>query len=166
MIELVIAVFILSIALLALMAGYDSAFVSLHSASHKSAASTLADAQLELYNALTYTAVGLDQATLTTTKASDTVYVADENGLDNHATATDATISGCGTTSATPQCLPVQTVTGNDRHVYKVETFVRNVTGIIAGRAERIVTVIVRDPGATGAPVLVQMSAGFDAGPS
>jgi type II secretory pathway component PulJ len=46
MIEVTAAMAILSIALMALMAGYDSAFISLHKSSQKATAATLANQQL------------------------------------------------------------------------------------------------------------------------
>lgn len=162
MLELLAAVLILSIAIMAIMAGYDSAFMSLHRAAGTSSASTIAENQLELYTALSYTSMGLDTTTLSTVKASNTTYVSDENSLQNHATATDHTFS-CGTAS---QCLPVQTVTGSDHKGYTVETFVRDVPDLsYTGRNERVVTVIVRDPHSAGNPIISQLSAAFDAGP-
>src|SRR4051794_14597438 len=74
MIELVIAIVLLSVALLALMAGYDSAFMSLKSASHEETASSLANAQLELYSALSYNSIGLDKTTVESAEATDTNY--------------------------------------------------------------------------------------------
>ena len=163
LLELIVAVVVLSVALLALMAGYDSAFLSLHKAAQKSSAATLAQNQLELYSALSYSAIGLDTTTLSSVKASDSTYTSDEAALDNAASATDHTISGCGTST---QCLPVQTLTGSDHKAYRVETFVRDVSGVaFSGRSERVVTVLVRDPSATGTPEVTRMSAAYDAGP-
>jgi prepilin-type N-terminal cleavage/methylation domain-containing protein len=166
MIELLAAMFILTIALLALMAGYSSAFLSLHSASNKSTAATLADNQLELYSSLPYDSIGLDQTTLQTTKAGDSLYVADEADLNSTladpSDASDSTIAGCG---STPQCLPVQTVTGTDGRSYRLETFVRDVKASSTW-TERVVTVIAHDPNESGDPELVRLTAGFDPGPA
>src|SRR5215813_2252056 len=54
LVELLAAMTVLSIALLALLAGYGSAFVSLRLASQKTTASQLAASQMELYRALPY----------------------------------------------------------------------------------------------------------------
>jgi type II secretory pathway pseudopilin PulG len=163
MVELVAAVVILSIALLALMAGYSAAFLSLHKAAQKSAGATLADNQLELYSALAYASIGLDATTLTSVKSSNSTYVSDEAGLTSAASATDHTISGCGSTS---QCLPVQTLTGSDGKSYTIETFIRDIANAsYTGRSERVVTVLVRDPSTTGSPTVTQLSAAYDAGP-
>jgi Tfp pilus assembly protein PilE len=161
LVELVVATVVLSLAIMALMAGYDSAFLSLHTAAKQSAAATLADNQLELYSALSYSAIGLDTTTLSYVKAQNSTYTTDESGLDGAAKATDHTISGCGTAS---QCLPVQTLTGNDKHSYTLETFVRDVTDLaFTGRSERMVTVFVRD---SAGALVTQASNAYDAGPS
>lgn len=160
MVELIVAMAVLSIAILALMGGYSAAFSSLHTASRQTVGATIANKQLELYSALQYTSIGLDATTLSSVKATNTTYVNDEAGLSNAATATDVTISGCGTAT---QCLPVQTITGSDSHAYTVETFIRDIP--VTTRSERFVTIIVRDPGATGNPLVAQLTAGFDSGP-
>lgn len=163
LVELIVATVVLSLALLAVMAGYDSAFISMHKAAQKSAAATLAQNQLELYSAMSYSTIGLDTTTLSAVKTGNATYAADESGLDNAANATDATYA-CG--SAT-NCLPVQTVTGSDKKSYTMETFIRDVSGIsYSSRSERIVTIIMRDPNSTTDDVVAQMSATFDAGPS
>jgi type II secretory pathway pseudopilin PulG len=168
LIELSMAVMILTIALLVLVAGYDSAAVSLRDSAEKTVASSLADGQIELYNALPYASIGLDQTTLagveTSTSGSyDSRYVSDEAALDNAANATDTTIAGCG---STPQCLPIQTVTGSDHRTYRIETFIRDVQNNISIRwTVREVTVVVQDPNQSGTPEIVRETAAFDRGP-
>lgn len=162
MLELLMAVVVLSIAIMAIMAGYDSAFMSLHHSARTTSASNIADNQMELYNALSYSSIGLDTTTLSSVKASNSTYTTDESTLTNQATATDHTFS-CGTAS---QCLPVQTITGDDHRSYTVETFIRDVPSLsYSGRSEREVTIIVRDPNSAGSPIISQLSAAFDAGP-
>ena len=162
LVELVVATFILSVAVLALMGGYDSAFVSLHKAAQKSSAATLAATQLELYSAIPYASIGLDSTTFASRKASDSVYAGDEKAVAAaQSSPTDVTIASCGTSA---QCSPVQTLTGSDHHTYKVETFVHDVVSTGTWK-ERVVTVIVRDPSTTGTPILAQSTAGFDKGP-
>jgi Tfp pilus assembly protein PilV len=159
-VELVVATFVLSFAILALMAGYDSAFLSLHKAAEQNSGATLAENQLELYSALSYSAIGLDTTTLSSVKTTNGTYAADEAALDDAAAATDHTISGCGTSA---QCTPLQTQTGSDGKSYTLETFVRDVSGLsYTGRSERVVTVIVRN---TDGDKVTQVSAAYDAGP-
>ncbi len=162
MIELMAAVMIISIALLALMGAYDQSFFSLHSSAKTSAASQLGENQLELYASLPYASIGLDATTLATVKSTDPNYSTDETALP--VAGTDVTISGCGTSA---QCSPVQTLTGSDGHSYKVETFVRLLSNPSAtGWSEKVVTVIVRNLSATGSPKVFRVQTAFDQGPS
>jgi prepilin-type N-terminal cleavage/methylation domain-containing protein len=168
LIELLAAMAVLSIALLALLAGYGSAVVSLRASSQKTTAWSIVSAQLELYRALPYTSIGLDTDALSTAEASDALYAADHASLDDPnplSAGTDVTIDNCGTS---PQCTPVQTVTGTDQRTYRLETFVRDVQDQKSSSitwTERVVTVIIRDPGTTGSPVILQVSSAFDRGP-
>lgn len=162
LVELLVASVVLSVALLALMAVYSSSFISLHKAAQKTAAATLAQNQLELYSALSYTNVGLDSTSLTAAKANAT-YAADESSLSPSGGADVTLASACSST----QCLPIQTMTGNDRRSYTVETFIRDITGLgYTGRPERVLTVIVRDPSTTGSPIVAEQSSAYDAGPT
>lgn len=161
-IELVVAIVVISIAVLALGAAYDQAFFSLHSSAKTSSAGLIAENQLELYASLPYSSIGLDSTALSTDKTSDAYYSTDESSLvvPSGATATDVTISGCGTAA---HCLPVQTVTGSDGRSYELETFIRSVTNLSATSwTEHVVTVIVR----VGATKLVEIQTGFDHGPA
>ncbi len=168
LIELLAAIVILTVALLTLVASFDSVAVSLRASSLKETASQLADGQLELYSALPYASIGLDQTTLAAVENSaggsyDARYVGDEAALDNAANATDATVSGC---ASAPQCLPVQTVTGPDHHVYRIETFVRDVQNNVSIRwTVREVTVVVQNPSVAGTPEIVRVTTAFDRGP-
>lgn len=162
LIELMAAVVIISVALLALLGSYDEAWFSLRSGAKDSSAGMIANNQLELYASLQYASIGLDATTLATTKASDTTYTSDEAALPG--IGTDVTISGCGSSA---QCLPVQTVTGADHKSYRLETFIRliaNPNG--TSWNEKVVTVIVRDPSKTGDPKVVTLQTAFDQGPS
>lgn len=174
LVELLAATVVLSIALLALMAGYDSAFVSIRKANQKSAAAALANTQLELYASLPYAQIGLDQ-TATTDAGSDSLYdgnavlVGDSgvlNGVPYHnpdGVVNEVTIDGCGTD---PNCLPIQTLTGSDGRTYRVETFVRDVTEQTSNISwqTRNVWVVVRDPSQSGDPELLELHTAFDQG--
>ena len=168
LVELLAAIVVLSIALMALMAGYDTAFLSLHKSAQKTIASTLANQQLELYNALSYTKVGLDATTLagiqTPGASYDATYVADKASLDNTANDADVPIANCG---ATPNCYPVQTAIGSDHRNYRLETFVRDITNTGVSNISwttREVTVIVRDPSTAGSPEILRLTTAFDRG--
>lgn len=186
LIELMAALVVLTIALLALAAGYDEAFVSLHRSSQKTIAAQLADRQLELYRALPYGSIGLDATTTANVgtvgnAAYDALYAGDpilagdfvtdqQTGVTSQlpsGTVNDVVRSGCG---STPSCLPIQTVAGSDGRSYRIETFVRdrtdpaNNTGI--RWTERVVTVIVQDPSVAGDPEILRITSAFDRGPT
>jgi len=171
-IELVVTMVVISLALLALAASYDTGFLSLHDSARKLAAANLAQKQLELYAAIPVTSLGLDTTTLATVKSKDTTYVSDEAGLSP--TGTDVT-NTCGTSSycMPVQCTPAATCSypvtlsedpvGSDGKHYKVETFIRKVTS--GTTSEYDVTVIVRDPNTSGTPVVYESTTAFDCGP-
>src|SRR5438132_14201350 len=58
LIELLMAMVMLNIGILAIVAAYNSSIFALNRASRVSTAAALADSQMELYRALTYDAVG------------------------------------------------------------------------------------------------------------
>lgn len=171
LIELIITMVVISIALLALGAGFDAAFLSLHQSARKSAAADLGEKQLEAYAAVPYASLGLDTTTLASVKAADSTYVSDEATLNSGLSPTPTDVSfTCGTTTT---CMPVQCTAasctypvslandpvGSDGRHYKVETFIRNVTQTTA---EIMVTVIVRDPNVSGSPIVYEASTAFD----
>jgi hypothetical protein len=174
---------ILSIALMALMAGYDSAFISLHKSNQKATAATLANQQLELYRALPYTSIGLDKTTTdnvgdSNNAAYDATYATDplldgdtvpdpsdpsQTIQEPSGTVNDVEIAGCG---ATANCLPIQIVTGPDNKSYRIETFIRdrpNNTAITW--PERVITVIIQDASTTNLVELDRVETAFDQGP-
>ncbi|HEY2073134.1 MAG TPA: hypothetical protein VGG88_06130 [Gaiellaceae bacterium] len=176
MIELLAAIVVITIAILALMASYDQAFFSLHAAARKTAAASLAESQLELFSAVyststSYSSIGLNSTLLTTANSSDAFYSTDKAALVP--SGTDVSNSTCTNTLA--QCKPVQTsVLGSDGKHYRIETFVRDVTQSLSCQGqttscgtttERDVTVIVRDPNVAHTPKVYTVTAAFDSGP-
>lgn len=170
---------VLSIGLLALVAGYGSAFTSFRQASAKTNATEIAATELELYRSVPYAQLGLDSSLLATAEASDATYISDHSSLDDPnalSPGTDVTQNPCtaltgpfGSSSGTVStCLPTQTISDNSGHSYRVETFIRDVQDSKSysnSWTERIVTVIIRDPNATGTPVLLETATAFDRGP-
>lgn len=162
MIELVAAMLILTIALLALVGAYSLGYYAIGSAAKTSSAGLLANNQLELYQAVPYASISLDSTTLTSVKSTDANYSTDEAALPGGATG-DQTLVGCG---ASAQCSPVQTLTGADHKTYKLETFIRLISTRSDGatRSEKVVTVIVRNASVVGSPTVVTMQTAFDLG--
>lgn len=164
-IELTVAIVLITIALLALMAAYDQAFFSLHSSAKTSSAGLIAENQLELYASLPYSAIHLDSSALATAQSTDANYSSDESGLPG--SGTDVTVSSCG---STPQCSPVQTLTGSDGKSYKLETFIRAMANPPDAASptwtEKVITVLVRDLSKSGSPQVFEEQTAFDHGPA
>src|SRR6478672_6808586 len=64
LIELLMAMVMLNIGILAIVAAFNSGIFAINRASRATTASALADQQMELYRALTYAAIALDSNTL------------------------------------------------------------------------------------------------------
>lgn len=160
MIELIASMLILTIALLALVGAYSLGYFAVGSAAQSSAAGLIANNQLALYSTIPYSSISLDATTLASVQSSDANYSADESALP--VSGTDVT-SSCGSSA---QCLPVQTLTGDDHKTYKLETFIRLVSNPNGtSRSELVITEIVRNMSATGSPKVAVMQTARDVGP-
>lgn len=151
LIELLIAMTMLNIGLLALIASLNTGMAALNNASRVSTASLLAERQLELYRGIGAASVGLHQGSLTDLYANDAVYGCDPAIVNPALVCSSAnrtaqiTLSTCSATSA--QCSPSQPVTGPDGQRYRVDTYVVSRTPPANGpvRAVKLVTVVVRN---------------------
>jgi type II secretory pathway pseudopilin PulG len=180
LVELLAAMVVLSIALLALLAGYGSAFVSLRLASQRTTATQLANSQMELYRALPYGSIGLDASTISDigddTSADYNALYSEDSALDGaidtsgiqapSGTVNDVTLQDCSAVPAAA-CEPVQqNVVGNDHHHYDIYSYVvdtqsrDSTTGL--SWTERVVTIVIRNAEATGDPELLRISSAFD----
>lgn len=150
LLELLMAMVVVNIALLALVAAFAIGSDSLRRAGGVATAASLADKQLELYRALSYGSIALDSAAV---GAADATYRGDAAWSASEVT----------TTCSTPlpaQCAPTQTVTGADGASYRVDTYVT--TTATGGRTLKRVTVVVRD-GTRPATELTRQASIFDA---
>ena len=138
LLELLMAMTMLNIGILALVAAFNSGAIALQRASRTSTAAALADQQMELYRAILYSTIGLDS---TSVNATDTTYRSDSvlgGSLSNDLTVT------CTESPLPNQCLPTRTIAGADHRTYRVDTYVTQTTPT-NGRAEKLVTIVVRD---------------------
>ena len=160
MIELVAAMLLLTVALLALIGAYSFGYFAVGSAGKTVSAGLLGNNQLELYSSLPYASIGLDATTLTSVKSTDATYSTDESALP--VSGTDVSISGCGSSA---KCSPVQTLTGPDNKTYKVETFIRLLANPnISSRSEKVITVVVRNASVSGSPKVLTLQSAHDSG--
>jgi type II secretory pathway pseudopilin PulG len=155
MIELLIAIVVMNIALISILGAMMSGQVAIRKAGRTTTAGSLADAQLELYRALKYTAIALDQ---TSVNATDTTY-RNDTALGGSIANDITTTTGC--TGVPNECNPSRLLTGPDHGSYRVDTYVVSSTPS-GGRAGKLVTIVVRDgSNVTGTP-LVRETAMFD----
>jgi type II secretory pathway pseudopilin PulG len=142
LIELLMAMTILNIGLLAIVAAFQSGAVAIRRASRISTASALADSQMELYRALTYTSIALDSTTLGTV---DNTYKCDSAlGSSCPNVTTSEVTTSCAGNPVPNECNPSRAVTGADRHRYRVDTYIVQQSPP-SGRPLKLVTVVVRD---------------------
>lgn len=154
LIELLIAMAILSIAIGALLLSYASSAISLRRAGQKGTALTLADTQMERYRTRGFAGIRIDgtqipgSGTYVTANSTDSTIppasgqaLAGQNGDE----ACSAPLPAA--------CQPVQNVTGPDGHAYQIETYVNYVNNDAtlsirtpaSGLTLKRVTVVVRD---------------------
>ena len=159
LIELLMAMVMLNIGILAIVASFNSGIFALNQASKVSTASALADSQMELYRALTYPAIALDTTSLA---GVDNTYKCDSalGGSCPNSTSGEVTTT-CSGSPLPNQCLPSRTTTGADRKNYRVDTYITTSTPT-GGRALKLVTVVVRDGSRLSARPLARVASTFD----
>ncbi len=158
MVELLIAMSVMAIGLLALFAMFESSILSITRASTTSTAAALADAEMENYRAIKHEVIGLDEADIAVTDATYTSDPAHESSAANR-----EHVLTC--TSNPPPCtnsMPTQTKTGADGKQYRVDTYIVNqqVNGG-AGRDVKLVTIVVRES-ADPSQIWARVASSFD----
>ena len=183
LVELLIAMVILNVGLLAIVAAFSSGAIAMKRAGNTATAAALADQQMEIYRALPYGGIGL-LTTAAPTTAPYTSEAAPPTGPcdTGQATTCGNTLPDTGTpafscASTNPggstiwvpgsfpnACTPSRTVSGAsspDRHSYQVDTYIRKVTQT-GQREVKIVTVVVRDGSNLNGRALARVQSTFD----
>jgi Tfp pilus assembly protein PilV len=157
LIELLMAITVLNIGVLAIVAAFNSGVVTLRRSSMTATASVLADQQIELYRAVTWDQISLDSGTLggvdNTYKCDSVLGASCPNSTSAEVQATCSTV--------TNQCNPSRSLTGPDRHKYRVDTYVLSDHPASTSRTVRKVVVVVRD-GTKLSKVLARETSTFD----
>jgi Tfp pilus assembly protein PilE len=157
LIELLMAITVLNIGILAVVAAFNSGIVTVRRSSMTATASVLADQQIELYRAVTYDQIALDTASL---GSVDNTYKCDSVLGSSCPNSTSSLVQvTCAT--VTDQCNPSRVVTGPDRHSYRIDTYILNDHPQSTSRTLRKVTVVVRD-GRTLSKTLARETSTFD----
>jgi competence protein ComGC len=160
LIELMIAMGMLNVGILAIVAAFTSGQVALRNAGRTATAASLAETQMELYRALKWDSIRLDATSIgsvdTTYKCDSALPVATPCSATPTVTRTD-----CTGTPLPNECLPTRTATGADGKSYRVDTYIVAKT-VTNGRDVRRVTVVVRNPAAVSGVPLARQSSDFD----
>ena len=160
LIELLMAMVILNIGILAIVAAFNSGMFALNRASRISTASALADSQIEQYRAITYSAIALDSTALgsvdNTYKCDSALGVTCPNSTSGEVTTT------CSGSPLPNECQPSRSVAGADRKNYRVDTYITTTTPA-NGRALKVVTVVVRNGSSLSARPFARVTSTFDA---
>jgi prepilin-type N-terminal cleavage/methylation domain-containing protein len=152
LIELVIALTLLSVGILALFGAFNAGALTLRRAGHVSTAAALADKQMEGFRSLTFASIGL----VGPIPATGTVYAGDQAYTDAVAVGGQVVVASCA--GASGQCTPSQTVAGPDGHGYEIDTYVA-----LDGSLKKI-TIVVRDTASLTARPLARETSSFSSG--
>jgi Tfp pilus assembly protein PilV len=167
LVELLIAMTIMVVGIMAVVAAFSAGALSLQRASRTSTAGTVADARMEKYRALTYSKIAL---TTPLQLPPDTLYTTHSAYSDPTQSASQVTDATLVCAAATPTPCAIQMVTGADGRLYRVDAYVKTTcpasqTPPPCGATERevkVVTLVVRD-GTTASKILFRESSTFDA---
>jgi type II secretory pathway pseudopilin PulG len=187
MLELLIAITVMSVALTALIIVFTSSLIVMRQSSQATTATFIADAQMEAYRAMTSRDIGVDLSA-GAISALDSTYTSDP-ACANASTSKTCAANGVaatetGPTGATPHtcaqintwypntlpCNESRTITGSttpaspDYHTYRVDTYITPLAATQSGtlyRTRKQVTVVVRD-GAQLGRVFVRETSIFD----
>lgn len=168
LIELVIAMAIMTVAIGALMTAFAASAVSLRRAGQKGTALSLADTQMERYRTKPFTSVRIDGTRIPNSGTYVSAHAADATipASTGQALAGQNGDVACPATDPPAACLPVQDVTGPDGHGYRIDTYVNyvyndatlSVRTPATGLTLKRVTIVVRDA-ATGQTLSREQSA-------
>jgi prepilin-type N-terminal cleavage/methylation domain-containing protein len=145
LIELMIAMTVLAVGILALFAMFESGIRSITRASTVTTAGALADKEMENFRAIRYVDIGLPDNLVTAAAASAAPYSSDTAYKSTAGTAagTRVALAACGTSPCSTK-VPVQTLTGADGRSYRVDTYV-TWEAVTSGRLVKRVTIVERD---------------------
>ena len=162
MVELLAAMTMLSVGILAVFAMFESGIIQIKRASTVTTAAALADSEMEKFRAIKFTGIGFtDTDANQIVDGADATYRADPayRAISIPANGTNSSVVLASTTK-----FPIQNLNGADGKPYRVDTFitwqpVQNSSGT-AGRNVKLVTIVVRDT-ASGR-VYARVASSFD----
>ena len=164
LLELLMAIVMLNIGVLAIVAAFSSGNAALARASRISTAAALADKQIEAYRGLIYDNIVFVTAEWNSAVA-DSTYTADKAYQDNMASpvspkALVSTLTSCPTSVPATACDSSYTTSGADGRSYRVDTYLYyDAPG--GGSQLKTITVVVR-PASDTSRAYARVSSTFD----
>jgi hypothetical protein len=151
MLELLMAITMLNVGILAIVAAFNSGALALSRASRASTATALADTQMELFRGIKYsnivqTASEWSSATADGTWTADSTYTSStamNGGSPTSPRALVPTLTTCPNTNAN-SCDPSFTTNGPDGRSYRIDTYLYYDTPSSYGGQLKVITVVVR----------------------
>ena len=149
MLELLMAMVMLNVGILAIVAAFSSGSTALARANRISTAGTVANKQMEVYRGLKYDNIVFitsewNSAIADSTYTADTTY--QQNMLNPVAPkAIVPTVTSCPANVPTTACDPSYTTAGADHRSYRVDTYLYFDTPSF-GNQLKTITVVIRDP--------------------
>src|SRR6266567_2436992 len=164
MLELLMAMVMLNVGILAIVGAFSSGNASLARANRVSTAGALANKQMEAYRGLKYENIVFITSEWNSAIA-DSVYTGDTVYQANMANpvapkALVPTVTTCPANVPATACDPSYTTTGADHRSYRVDTYLYFDTPT-SGNQLKVVTVVVRNPDSLTRP-LARVSSSFD----
>src|SRR3989442_556596 len=152
MIDLLLAMVMLNVGILALVAAFNSGALALSRANRLATATTLAEQQMELLRGIKYanieqTSTAWTAATNDSTWTADTVYQT-KMKTPTSPVALIGTVTTCPNSTADSNgytCNPSYTKTGPDGRSYRVDTYMYYDASPNSNGQIKVVTVVVRD---------------------
>jgi type II secretory pathway pseudopilin PulG len=152
MIELLMAITMLNVGILAIVAAFNSGALALSRASRASTATALADTQMELFRGIKYaniqqTTSEWNSAVADSTWTSDSVYTSStalNNGSPTSPRALVGTVTTCPNTN-TNSCDPSFLTNGPDGRSYRIDTYLYYDTPSSYSGQVKVITVVVRN---------------------
>jgi Tfp pilus assembly protein PilV len=173
LLELLIALTLLTVGVGALLTLVAAGFVSLQRSGESGTALTLAEAQLELYRGVSYPYIRLSHNGFASISAGSPYMTANASDSSippgtSSSQVLDTTSGNQACTAAdTALCAPLQTVTGPDRRRYEIDTYITQCPSASitscpgSGDPVKQVFVVVRDAIKSGTPIVAREASTF-----
>ena len=148
MLELLMAMVMLNVGILAIVAAFSSGSAALARANRISTASALANMQMEVFRGLRYDRIAFVTSEWTSALATST-YTADTVYQQNMVSPTPPkalvpSVTSCPTDVPVNACDPSYAASGPDQRPYRVDTYLYFDTPT-SGNQVKVITVVVRD---------------------